>query len=72
MLGLNYSAIQSIEERYHNQERSCTEILDCWLKGNGCTPVNWKTLLDALRDCDLIALAHDLEVALTHQESENV
>lgn len=49
-LHLDYSKIRSIEQRNHSQEKSCHEVLDYWLQGNGRTPINWETLLDALRD----------------------
>ena len=68
VLGLDYSTIQSIEQRNHPQETSCTEILDHWLKGNGRTPVTWKTLLEALRDCSFMQLADDLEEALIDKD----
>lgn len=68
-LHLDYPVIQSIEQRNHYQEQSCREILDYWLKGNGHTPINWETLLDALRDYEFIRFADELELALTDQES---
>ena len=67
-LHLEYSAMQSISQRNHDQETSCTEILDHWLKGNGRTPVIWKTLLEALRDCAFMQLADDLEKALIDKD----
>lgn len=64
VLDLDYSTIQCIEQRNHSQETSCTEILEHWLKGNGRTPVTWKILLEALRDCPFMQLVDDLEEAL--------
>lgn len=37
-------------------------ILNHWLKRNGTTPITWKTLLEALRDCAFMQVADDLEV----------
>ena len=68
-LDLDYAKIQSIEQRNHSQEKSCREVLDYWLQGNGCTPITWKTLLVALRDSEFIHFANELELALTDQES---
>jgi len=68
VLDLDYSIIPSIEQRNHSQEASCTEIFDHWLKGNGRTPVTWKTLLETLRDCDFMQLADDLEEALIDKD----
>lgn len=54
--------MQSIGQRNHSQKTSCIAILDQWLKRNGTTPITWKTLLEALRDCAFMQFADDLEV----------
>jgi len=69
-LNLHYSIIESIEQRNYSQEISCTKILSHWLKGNGRTPVTWKTLLEALRDCAFMQLAEDLEKALIMKDKD--
>ena len=42
--------------------RIYTEILQRWLRGQGRTPVSWRTLIEVLRDIELGRLARDIEV----------
>ena len=45
----------------NDAERINTEIIHEWLAENGKQPVNWKTLIEVLRDIELSALADEIE-----------
>ena len=51
-------------DTFHQSERACLEVLRRWLLGEHCSPVTWLTLLKALRECEFVTLADDLESAL--------
>ena len=66
-LHVEYPTIQSVEQsKGREPEQACIEILNKWLERGDQTqsPVNWKTLLNALKDCGFFQLAKDMEVAL--------
>ena len=59
------SAVVKTIERDNTKDctAACTEVLHRWVGGAEGTrePVSWATLIECLRDCDLIMLARDLE-----------
>ena len=50
-----------------NAVGACGEILGRWLDGVEGTrqPISWNSLIDALRECDMITLAHDIHDVLS-------
>ena len=65
-LGLE-AEVDSIQSNFpRDVHRACKKMLQLWLEGQGRTPVTWRTLLDALEDADMTALADDLREALEH------
>ncbi len=60
--GVRLKAI--VLECRENPKAIITEILVRWLAGMGKEPVSWKTLIEVLKDIDLLALASDIESAL--------
>ena len=44
------------------------EILEQWITGRGTHPVTWKTLIEVLRDIELITLAVEIEAVKCHEE----
>ena len=56
----------------NDAERINTEIIQEWLTGTGKHPVNWRTLVEVLRDIELSALANEIEAVKCpqHQSQE--
>ena len=52
----------------NDAERINTEIIHEWLAENGKQPVNWKTLIEVLRDIELSALADEIEAVKCPQD----
>ena len=44
------------------------EILEQWIAGRGTHSVTWKTLIEVLRDIELITLAREIEAVKCHEE----
>ena len=64
-LHFDHEEKSAIQRNTHFQvEAACEEVLGEWLNGGHRTPVTWETLLEALRDCEFIVLATNLEEAL--------
>ena len=66
MLELNYDVLQSIQK--NNRficEDCCLEVLHKWLSGEGCQPITWERLVQALKDLGLTALAAQLHELLS-------
>ena len=45
----------------------CRNMFQHWLKGNGCQPTTWETLIELLEDFEQPMLAQQIEYALTNQ-----
>ena len=62
----NGTSVHNLEHEYRaNAEQINTEILREWATGRGKKPVNWKTLIEVLRDIGLHTLASEIEVPAT-------
>ena len=49
------------------------EILEQWLQGRGRMPVTWQTLIECLRDMNMIVLANKIETTLSkHTHSQEL
>ena len=61
----------SIAERLdHNAAAINQEILGLWLQGKGRQPVQWSTVIDTLREINLLDLASQMEQNLkTHTDT---
>lgn len=67
------SRVKIMAHKYLNDaERINTEIIQEWLTGRGKHPVNWRTLVEVLRDIELATLADEIEAVkcLQHQSQE--
>ena len=63
------SEIESIEASTNvNPSSACREIFTTWLRVGYRGQVTWKTLLEALQDCDFFGLARTVRVALLSRE----
>lgn len=64
------SEIESIEASTNvDPSSACREIFTTWLRGGYREPVTWKTLLEALKDCDFFGIARTVRVALLSREA---
>ena len=45
----------------NSYERACMKIFEKWLNGEGCKPVTWTTLIEALEHADFKQLARELK-----------
>ena len=52
------------ENNRGNPEICCRDMFQLWLMGGGKQPCSWHTLLEILKDCELDALAREIEAAL--------
>lgn len=50
-----------------NPEEACSYMLEHWMDSSTREPVNWKTLIEALKEAEFITLAKDVELALVEQ-----
>ena len=64
-LGLE-SATESIELSTQSQADKACQKMFTWIHGSYRTPVTWKTVLEALNDCDFGLFADEVKVALVH------
>ena len=61
--------VNSIESEFQrNSDRINTKILEEWLAGKG-RPLSWEALIKTLRDCDLNAVADEIQVTLETEKS---
>ena len=59
--------MHTIGRKYHGvPEACCEEIMELWLRGRGRQPATLNLLVDILYDCDLIALAQEVEEAIPY------
>ena len=57
----NRQRVKAIAQEYANRaEEINKEILEQWITGRGKQPVNWKTLIEVLREIELITLAREI------------
>lgn len=56
--------IGNIAKSNNDVESACEKALSYWIQDSTRLPVNWGTLLKALRHADLNTLAYDLDQAL--------
>ena len=60
-LGIESHIIDTIKMESHHQVNSaCREMFAKWLKGFGCRPITWRTVIDALDDAGLCAVVLEL------------
>ena len=70
-LGLE-SAIESIELSTQSQaDKACQKMFTMWIRGSYRTPVTWKTVLEALNECDFGLFADELKVALVEKHVDH-
>ena len=49
-LGIDYYTLKGFEQQHKDDLSRClSEMLHCWLKGNGKSCVKWETIVEALR-----------------------
>ena len=59
------SDIVRIKRDCHSQlVIACQQVVWEWLSGNGRKPTSWSTVIKALRECELMELAVDLQFVL--------
>ena len=64
------SEVENIEASTNvDPSSACHEIFTTWLRGGYRGQVTWKTLLEALQDCDFFGLARTVRVALLSREA---
>ena len=64
------SEVESIEASTNvDASSACRKIFTTWLRGGYRGQVTWKTLLEALKDCNFIELARTVRVALLSREA---
>lgn len=65
-LQFSYEVVQNIHRDTANfgVESSCREVFTRWLNGEGCEPITWERLIEALKDSDRSMLAEELEQRL--------
>ena len=65
----NRQRVKAIAQEYANRaEEINKEILEQWITGRGKQPVNWKTLIEVLREIELITLAREIEAVKCREE----
>ena len=70
-LGLE-SATESIEMSTHSRaDKACQKMFTKWIGGSYRTPVTWKTLLEALNECDFGLFADEVKVALVEKHVDH-
>ena len=47
-----------------NNEASCRDMFQMWIMGNGVRPCSWGKLIEIIKDCEMEALAEEIEAAL--------
>ena len=61
-LHFSQNVIDRIKSDNHYQtEPCCRKMFGEWLDGNGRNPVNWQTLITALKEADFSELASELQ-----------
>lgn len=63
-LKLDHSVVEMIACDNTRVQDRCTEVFSKWLNGEGCKPVSWETLVEALKDIEKSELASEVESAL--------
>ena len=64
------SEVESIEASTNVDPNSaCRKIFTMWLRGGYREQVTWKTLLEALKDCNFSELARTVREALLSREA---
>ena len=64
-LHFNSAVVAAIaRDNFHKCEPACMDMFGRWLNGSARQPVNWETLIAALRDCKLKKLEAELDLAL--------
>ena len=59
------SDIEIVQRNTHHQVvPACRTIFQKWLKGEGCKPVSWQRLIEALLHAKFIVLAKELQEIL--------
>ena len=70
-LGLE-SATESIElSTQYQADKACQKMFATWIRGSYRTPVTWKTVLEALNDCDFGLFADEVKVALVEKHVDH-
>ena len=58
---------ESIKSKYSDAPEEMNRVvLELWLKGKGKQPATWGTLVEVLKDIDLIGLAQEIEAVKSH------
>ena len=64
-LHFNPAVVATIaRDNHHKCEQACMDMFGRWLNGSAHQPVNWETLMVALRDCKLMKLEAELDRVL--------
>ena len=63
-LGLSDHVVRIIKCDIVGCEKSCRETFRRWLDGQGCQPVTWERLIEALKDAERNSLAERLQESL--------
>ena len=59
--------MESIKSKYSDAPEEINRVvLELWLKGKGKQPATWGTLIEVLKDIDLIGLAEEIEAVMSH------
>lgn len=56
--------LQVEENNRGNYEACCRDVFQLWLMGNGRQPCSWRELIKILKDCELEAIAKEVEAAI--------
>ena len=52
------------EDNRGNREACCRDVFQHWITGHGIQPCTWRKLIEIIKDCELEALAKEIEAAL--------
>ena len=64
-LHFNPAVVEAVaRDNHYKCEQACMDMFCRWLSGSARQPVNWETLLVALRDCKLKRLEAELDIVL--------